>query len=53
MTGKQIDAKATLEAKRFEAAKHIREYLDVLKKDVGTEYADNDWESNILEMVTE
>lgn len=53
MTVKDIQAKQDLENRRFEAAKHIREYLDALKKTVGAEYDDGDWEANILEMVSE
>lgn len=53
MTAKEIQAKQDLENKRFEAAKHIRAYLDDLAKQVGSVYGDDDWESSILEMVSE
>lgn len=57
MTMKQIqsrqDKEAMLQSLMYDTAKEIRRLLDECRKKAGDVYDDRDWETEIIEMVTE
>jgi hypothetical protein len=53
VTVAQIQKRQDRLARKFEVAKQIRKLLDDLKKEIGSDYDDDEWEVQILDLVTE
>jgi len=53
VTVTEIQKRQDRQVRKFEVAKQIRKLLDDLKKEIGSDYDDDEWEAAILDLVTE